>query len=217
MSELETSKKGKKRGRPAASKELDIAEVLDKAILVFAEKGFDGSQIKELAKRAGINTAVLHYHFKNKRILWEQAVAQLGKKLIHRFEGVEGYFRDLDGVALAKAFNRQLIYFSAEFPEFHQIVFHEMCTRTERAEWLYENVLKPLVGQFISKLTPFETETEAKKKEAYMLSIIIGTATTFFTHSFLIKMHFGLDTFDKTEIEEYADFVNEVLFANFKE
>ena len=216
MSEASKSKKGKKRGRPTTNKELDKEEVLDKAVLVFAEKGFDGAQIKELANRAGINTAVLHYHFKNKQDLWEQSVIQLGNKLMARFESVEGYFRDLEGASLAKAYNRQLIYFSAEFPAFHQIVFHEMCTQTERADWLYEQVLKPLIDQFLSKLTPFENKKEENHYQAYMLSIIIGTATTFFTHSFQIKKRFGIDTFDKQEIEKYADFVNELLFAKFK-
>ena len=213
MSEL---KKGKKRGRPAASKELDLEQVLDKAVLVFAEKGFDGAQIKELAKRAGINTALLHYHFSDKQAIWEQSVAQSGKKLVQRFESVEGYFRDLEGAALAKAYNRQLIYFSAEFPAFHQIVFHEMCTQTERADWLYEKVLKPLIDQFLSKLVPFEKEEVTEQYKTYMLSIIIGTATTFFTHSFQFKKRFGIDTFDKQEIEKYADFVNDLLFAKFK-
>lgn len=216
MSELNTSKKGKKRGRPAANRELDLEQVLAKTVLVFAEKGFDGAQIKELAKRAGINTAVLHYHFKNKQAIWEQSVVQLGKQLVLRFESVEGYFRDLEGAALAKAYNRQLIYFSAEFPAFHQIVFHEMCTQTERADWLYEKVLKPIIDQFLSKLNPFENEEENQQYQSYMLSVLIGTATTFFTHSFQFKKRFGMDTFDKKEIEKYADFVNELLFAKFK-
>ena len=40
--------------------------------------------------------------------------------------------------------------------------------------------------------------------------------STNFTHSFQIKKRFGIDTFDKQEIEKYADFVNELLFAKFK-
>jgi len=41
------------------------------------------------------------------------------------------YFKDLKGIAALKTYIRQFVYFTAEHPEFHKVVFHEMCTQTE--------------------------------------------------------------------------------------
>lgn len=208
-------KKITKRGRPTSNKKLDINKVLDDVLVVFARKGFDGAQIKELAEEAEVNTALLHYHFKDKEDIWKQSVSRLGLKLMDKFQRVESNFKDLDGINLAKAYNRQLIYYSAEFPEFHQIIFHEMCTQTERADWLYEKVLKNLIAQFISKFTPLNSNIEKRKFEAYFLTTIIGTSNTLFTHSFILEKHFGMNSFDKKEVEEYADFINDLIYSKF--
>jgi len=40
------------------------------AAVVFAEKGFDGSTTREIADRADVNIASLHYHFGDKRALY---------------------------------------------------------------------------------------------------------------------------------------------------
>jgi len=52
-------------------------------------------------------------------------------------------FKDLEGLAALKAYTRQLIYFCAEHPEYYKLVFHEMCTKTERATWFIENITLP--------------------------------------------------------------------------
>ena len=38
----------------------------------------------------------------------------------------------------------------------------------------------------------------------------------FFALSFQVKRQFGVDAFDKEEIDRYVDFVNETIFARFK-
>ena len=47
--------------------ELDSRErILDAARSEFAEKGFDGARVDEIAKRADVNKALIYYYFKGK-------------------------------------------------------------------------------------------------------------------------------------------------------
>ena len=131
----------KKRGRPKGSKQIDKTAILEVAIQEFANRGFDGARQRDIALTAGITISLMNYHFDGKNDLWKQAVSHLGKKLTQRFIEVQGYFKDLKDIAALKAYTRQFIYFSAEHPEFYKIVFHEMCTKTERATWLIETIL----------------------------------------------------------------------------
>lgn len=48
------------------------SKILDAADKLFAENGFDGTSIREIAKAAEVNIAAINYHFKNKQTLyWE--------------------------------------------------------------------------------------------------------------------------------------------------
>ena len=50
-------------GEKTRRKILDVAEKL------FAEKGFDAASVEEIAKTAGVNKALIYYHFKDKNDL----------------------------------------------------------------------------------------------------------------------------------------------------
>lgn len=51
--------------------------IFDAALEVFARKGRDGARLQEIADRAGINRALLHYYFRTKEQLYE-AVFEYG-------------------------------------------------------------------------------------------------------------------------------------------
>ncbi len=44
--------------------------ILDAALDVFAEYGYDGTSTREICKRAGVNVAALNYHWGSKESLW---------------------------------------------------------------------------------------------------------------------------------------------------
>ena len=214
--ELETKKKRKKRGRPFANK--DLTDVLEAAAIEFSKKGFDGAQVKHIAKQANISPSLLQYHIKTKEDLWKQAVSRLGNELLEHLKEIESYFKDLEGVPLMKAYNRQFIYFSARRPEFFKIAFHEISDESHRAEWMMDEILTPLHIQFSTQAGPNNQVVEETQalSPAHFHSLVIGAANMFFALSFQIKRQFGVDSFDKEEIDRYVDFVNETIFARFK-
>ena len=213
----ETANK-RRRGRPSLKKQFDLPKVLEIAIKYFADKGFDGTTIMAIAEEAGYTKASLHYHFGDKEKLWKQAVLHLSEKLMKRFIEVKGYFKDLEGLAAFKAYTRQFVYFSAEYPEFFKVVFHEMCTKTDRASWLVENILAPA-----HKL--YEGDSLENKdgqllfqgyEVAHLSSIIIGAANVFFINAFQMETMYGVNPFEKDNIEKHADIVIDILFARFE-
>ncbi len=210
-------KNSRKRGRPFANKDLSV--VLDAAAQVFSKKGFDGAQIKDISEQANFSTSLLHYHFKNKEDLWKQTVRKLGDELRRVLQNIESYFKDLSGIPLLKAYNRQFIYFSAKHPEFFKIVFHEIVNESHRAEWLMDEILDPLHAQFSSRVEMDKNQNSAilpDSTKAHVHSMVVGAANIFFALSFQFKRQFGIDSFDTEEIEKYIDFVNSTLFAKYE-
>lgn len=61
------------------SKELKCCKkdaILQAAEEVFIQKGYDGARMVEIANRAGVGHPLLHYHFSNKKMLFQQVVQQ---------------------------------------------------------------------------------------------------------------------------------------------
>ena len=46
-------------------------QILDAAKSVFQSKGMDGARMQEIADKAGINKAMLHYYYRSKQLLFE--------------------------------------------------------------------------------------------------------------------------------------------------
>ncbi len=49
---------------------------MDSAELLFSQKGFDGTSVRDIAEAAGINTAMISYYFGSKEKLMEEILKE---------------------------------------------------------------------------------------------------------------------------------------------
>lgn len=47
--------------------------IMEAAVALFAERGFHGTTMRDIAQRAGVSQGLLHHHFGNKERLWRTA------------------------------------------------------------------------------------------------------------------------------------------------
>ena len=52
------------------------AQILKHAVLHFAEKGYDGVSLREISRSAGLNTALIHYHFGTKEVVYREVISR---------------------------------------------------------------------------------------------------------------------------------------------
>jgi AcrR family transcriptional regulator len=70
---------GRRRGRPPKSDAGDTKELLLQAALaLFAEKGFEGTSVRDIARSVGLSESVLYAHFDSKRAIFDAVFARLG-------------------------------------------------------------------------------------------------------------------------------------------
>lgn len=67
-----------------------VQKILDAAVVLFAEKGFEEASVRDITRRAGVNLAAINYHFGSRDAL-VQAVAEryftpLTRELERRFD-----------------------------------------------------------------------------------------------------------------------------------
>jgi TetR/AcrR family transcriptional regulator len=109
--------------------------ILDKAIELFAEKGFDGSSVADFCARAGISNGAMYKYFKNKDDLF-LAVAERGALII------ESLYRDLD----ERLTHRE--YFRSLFERVRALSASHRC-----AVSLYIEIGSPALNRFADALS----------------------------------------------------------------
>src|SRR4051812_44882309 len=72
-----TTKEAKPRRRTKAEQRAEsLEQILDAAEYLFAEHGLYGVTLKDVAKRVGVHTSLLHYYFADKKALFDAVVAR---------------------------------------------------------------------------------------------------------------------------------------------
>ncbi|MCC7417132.1 MAG: TetR/AcrR family transcriptional regulator [Acidobacteria bacterium] len=77
-------------------------QILDAATREFAERGFAGARVDRIARRAGVNKAMLYYHFRSKQTLYRRllrrAFSQAGARIQRIADSDAPPFEQLDRV-----------------------------------------------------------------------------------------------------------------------
>ena len=91
MQKARTAAAGRARGRGGARRDPEATRraLVDAASALFAERGFDGVPIDEVAARAGVNKALISYHFRGKRGLYVAVLESVLRELALRVKAVE--------------------------------------------------------------------------------------------------------------------------------
>ncbi|MEL6122469.1 MAG: TetR/AcrR family transcriptional regulator [Bacteroidota bacterium] len=213
-SPIRTAKSQTKRkpGRPTADAEINIENLCDVAVNVFAEKGYSGTTTTEITRKAGVARSLIHYYFGNKEELWKASIKRLANEFISEFERSKKIHKDLDGLQMIKVVVRQLVHFYAKYPAFPKIIAQEMSERSERSQWIIDSLIYPLfnvTGELFKKQRKLGNLKRIDKE--FQTSILLGMASNFFANPFLVHHLYEKDPFADEMIEGYADAVVEVF------
>lgn len=108
-----------KVGDPAAK-----AKILEAAESLFAERGFAGTAIRDIAARAGVNGAMVHYYFGNKEGLYQAVLGTVGSTISDAFAEIasgQGSTRERL-TRLVEAYASYVL----SHPHFARILYREM-------------------------------------------------------------------------------------------
>ena len=111
------------------------AAVLAAATSLFAERGYEGVSLADVAAASGVSKPSVLYHFKDKETLWKLAVDNLWAE-------VDKFFQERRPQALPpsrellEAMLELFIEASVKWPAYVRIPFIEGATPSWRSEWL---------------------------------------------------------------------------------
>ena len=193
-------------------KQATRAKILQAALDLFAERGFDGASIRDIAKRAGVFHGLIKYHFESKEELWKSAVDFLFERQSREMANPEGY-EDLPPREQARDWIKRYVHYCARHPEHARIMVQESLRDTERLRWAVKAHIEP-VHKTARKIS--QGWIEAGVYPAIPLHAIIYMISAAAQSPFMLapelKHTAGIDMSNPAQIDAYADALVTMLF-----
>lgn len=207
----------RKAGRPKGDAPLQSSTrklILDAALKEFAQNGFDGANIADIAKQSGVARALVHYHFSNKESLWKAAVTRAFREMNEHFSDVTRELKDLDPVSFLKVFIRRYVYFVARCPELGRIIIAEAPRNNKRAQWLVNRNMRPM-HMAVEEIYRTKLTGDSFRQVPFLnfLSILTGAASIFFLDASVLRNHYQIDPQSERVIDQHAQVVIDTMLG----
>ncbi len=113
-------------------------KILEAAMLEFIEKGMAGARMQEIANRAGINKALLHYYYRSKDKLFAVTFGLVFKSIAPKFNNIMQSETDL--FEKIRRFVNEYITLIHSMPHIPVFILHELSSNPNRLTELFLGV-----------------------------------------------------------------------------
>ncbi|MEL7447023.1 MAG: TetR/AcrR family transcriptional regulator [Pseudomonadota bacterium] len=208
MSQKGSDAAKRKRGRPRAAQTGGREDIKKAALEEFAKTGFKGTSIDQIAGAAGVAKPLIHYHFKSKATLWQEAVGEAFDELRSEAMAFGAQLsRDSHEDAL-NDFAAVMVKFNAEHRTLNQIALDEVRQGGARADWLRKTYLIPLnqlITFVISMLVP--EDQDVKTTASHITPSLIGALQFPSMDADVIQDAYGVDVDSAAYMHEHSRFI----------
>lgn len=205
----------RKPGRPprdAASEDSSREKLLDAAIELFADWGFEPVSTTAVAKAAGLTQSMVHYHFGAKEQLWREAVARLMRRRGRFFPVGRFELNDVNPLDRLRILVRRLVEANAAEPHYMRIITHEAMANTSRFSWLMETYVRPGIAPFDAAISAAMDAGHIRRMPVHDVSNLITSAASMpFSIAAVTKAMYGHDVDERTRVSTYSDSVMEIV------
>lgn len=148
------------------------AQILTEATRLFAEQGYDGTSVQQIAEAVGIRKPSLLYHFKSKDVLRENVIAEM---LAHWNAVLPGLLLKASTEERFDATMEALSEFFIEDPDRARLFLRETLDRPEHMQAMLEEFVKPWVELLSQQLERAKGQGVVRPDvdpQAYVLEVI---------------------------------------------
>ncbi len=118
------------------------AQILEAAIHIFGDRGFDAASMGGIAEQAGVKKALVQYHFDTKEKLWHSAVEAIWRERDATLPEYLIPFSGAEGPGQIQTLLEQIMRFARDHPAWVEIMFHECTTPGPRLDWIVDHFVR---------------------------------------------------------------------------
>lgn len=124
-------------------------QILKAAEELFLSKGFSASKTVEIAEKAGVTHALLHYYFRTKENLFNKVFAEKMKIFIESFEKL--FLQNMSLTELIRTFVETQFDIFSENEQLPYFILHEVMANDEHRK-LFTNQFFPQINKYVKQL-----------------------------------------------------------------
>ncbi len=187
------------------------AKILQCALEEFSRYGYDGTNIRGVAERAGQNHGLIKYYFGNKENLWKAAVGFMFQR-----QNAEVIFEPGEDLSESlRNYIRSYTRYCARHPEHARIMIQASMHSRSRLKWAVEEFLLPGRDDFIQML---EVERATGRwrgiSNVSLIYSIVSCCQMVFALAAEVKLLHGVDVNDDEFIERHADAIVQMVMQD---
>ncbi|WP_093103360.1 TetR/AcrR family transcriptional regulator [Variovorax sp. CF079] len=212
-------KSAPRRAAPAATPmpEMPAERLLEAAVALFAQHGFDAVSTGAVAAAAGLTQSMVHYHFGTKEKLWKAAVEHLMHSRGNMFSLNMEDLRDVDHLSRLKVMLRRFISANAADPDLTRILIHEGMNDSPRLKWLAKRFMVRGYATFNAAIeSAIAAGVVRKLPPRDVTNVIVGACVLTFTLSRLLNEVYGEMPTTPEAVSSLSDTLLEVLFKGLE-
>ncbi|WP_165222902.1 TetR/AcrR family transcriptional regulator [Affinirhizobium pseudoryzae] len=168
---------GRRRGRPKKGKELQTDQIFEAAVACFAEFGFDKCSLRAIADRAGVDVALISYHYGSKLGLWTAVVDAVADDAMRQLKSCREASMDFPPQVKIHRLCIDLVSIINRRPLFSQLFISEIMTSsdTERRKIIEDKIARPVHDVLLRYILEIREGSEERKSDA-SLEIVAATS-----------------------------------------
>lgn len=205
----------RRRGRPPAD-EVPLANeaLLDAALEAFAERGFDGTSVRELARRLGVSHNLIPQRIGSKEKLWFAAVDHGFGALSSDLAVTIAASADLDDVAQLRALVTAFIAANARRPALLKIINQEAVADGPRLDHLFVHYVEPVRRYGVGVLARLEARGRVRSGSVGLVYFLMthGAAGPVALPGLAERFGETVDPHDEEAVQRHAEATAAMIF-----
>jgi AcrR family transcriptional regulator len=207
---------GRPRGRPpGGTTSLTTEELLDRALEAFAERGFEGTSVRELARDLGVSHNLIPQRLGSKEDLWFAAVDRGFGFLAVELTSVLVEVADADDdLARLRALVRQFIVANAKRPALLQVISREAVSPGPRLDHIFDTFIAPVRDFGDDLLRRLRAEGKVRNDSVSILYFLMthGGGGAVALPGLAARLGTPIDPHDDAAVRAHATSVTEIIF-----
>ncbi len=191
------------------------SKILENAIKLFAKNGFDATSMDDVAKKSGVNKAMIYYYYKNKSSLYQEVMSgilsKLHKKIEKEHKKCKTPFEKLE------SFIKIYASYCFKYPYFPTLVLRELSHGGKNIPNMIFGGLRDVFSVLISILKEGEEKKVFDDVNPMVIHfMIVGTLNLFCATKELREKAHSIDSSLDTCVEKDIVEISEYIYKKIK-
>lgn len=170
-------------------KQATVERILSAALETFAESGFEGARIDEIAARAAVNKAMIYYHVGDKKALYTQVLHQVFGDTAARM--ADHVNRSATPVEKIRAYIGSIGQTLEKHPHLPRIMMRELASGGRHLPEIVAQDLASIIGLIRSIIRQGHRQGVFKKLDPLVLHLMVLGGIFFYRASIPVRLRYA--------------------------